>query len=173
MNRRTFLAAFSGTFFELNRAAFAKPRGGIVLEAVFGAHLPQTLRIVHWPVMTSLPNWFELRTYNSGSLHERLTNTGIFGRSGIHPLLFEAGTNLTYLIPFDSLAQRNRAWTLIDADPEWHRLRSEGEPVSVAEVTIYRPQQVGQTIGFGRLFRRPAAAGWQPTPHRNRNFSTL
>ncbi len=110
----------------------------MVLEAVFGAHLPQTLRIASWPVMDSLPAWFELRTYQCSD-PARLAALHDLARSRIHPLLFEWGTRLTYLIPFDSLAERNRGWTLFDADPEWHRLRSQGEPVSVSEVTIYRP----------------------------------
>src|ERR1700691_1254060 len=122
MYRRTFIAGLAGSM------AIARPRGGMVLEAVFGAHLPQTLRISRWPVMTSSPNWLELRTYNSAALHEHFTIGGLFERAGIHPLLFGAATNLTYLIPFDSLADRHRAWTLFDADPEWHRLRSEGKP---------------------------------------------
>ncbi len=111
MHRRTFLAGVVGG------AAFAKPRGGMAFEAVFGAHLPQTLRIPRWP-MTSAPNWLELRRYNSSLLQVE----GLFARSGIHPLMVESGTDLTYLIPFDSLDQRNRAWTLFDADPEWQRL---------------------------------------------------
>jgi hypothetical protein len=74
--------------------------------------------------------------------------SGLFLRAGIHPCRFESAENLKYLIPFDSLEERNRAWTLLDADPEWSILRSEGEPVRVSEVTIYR---VGRAI--------PPAAG--------------
>jgi hypothetical protein len=111
----------------------------MVLEAVVGAQLPHTLRIARWPVMDSLPAWFELRRYQCSD-PARLAALHDLARLRVHPLLFEWGTHLTYLIPFDSLAERNCTWTLFDADPEWDRLRSEGEPVSVTEVTIYRPR---------------------------------
>jgi hypothetical protein len=136
MYRRTFLAGLTVS------AVFAKPQGGMVFEAVFGAHLPQTLRIARWPVMTSLPNWLEFRTYNSSALHDRFTKDGLFARSGIRPLLFESGNKLTYMIPFDSLAERNQAWTRFDADPEWHSLRRKQNP-KVLEITIYRPSGAG------------------------------
>ncbi len=131
MYRRTFLAGLAGS------VAVAKPKRGMVLEAVFGARLPQTLRIAHWPAMTPRHSWYELRTYNSGLLHEPLAN-----RYGIRPLLVERGASVTFLIPFDSLAQRNHAWTQFDADPEWQRLRSEGGPVTVSEITIYQPSKL-------------------------------
>jgi hypothetical protein len=136
MYRRTFLAsAFS----------FTGVSSGTVLEAVFGAHLPATLRIAGLPARP----WFELRAYRCPSstrlaeLHRHFMKSGLFLRAGIHPCRFESGEDLKYLIAFDSLEDRNRAWTLLDSDPEWSILRSEGEPVSVSEVTIYR---VGRAI---------------------------
>ncbi len=50
--------------------------------------------------------------------------------------------NLTYLIPFDSLGAREKAWDTFNADPEWLKVREEsnknGQLVSVANVSIYR-----------------------------------
>jgi hypothetical protein len=110
----------------------------VVLEAAFGAHLPAKIRIEGLPARP----WFEMRAYrctNPAWLHRRFTESGLFARAGIDPCGVESGETLKYLIPFDSLEDRHRAWTLLDADPEWITLRSEGDPVSVSEVTIYRP----------------------------------
>jgi len=100
--------------------------------------------------------YFELRVYHASSsailiaLHKRFAGpeTKIFARSGIHPVLY--GTtmfggempNLTYLIPFDSLGAREKAWDTFNADPEWLKVREEsnknGQLVSVSNISIYR-----------------------------------
>ena len=46
-------------------------------------------------------------------------------RAGIRTLLWEtAGENLTYLIPFEDLTARDRAWTAVNTDPQWMSVRS-------------------------------------------------
>jgi len=101
--------------------------------------------------------FFELRVYHSptGSqlraVHERFAGpeTKIFARSGIHPVLYTSTLfgpnmpNLTYLIPFDSLGAREKAWDTFGADPDWIRARKEsidkgGQIVAVAEVSTYK-----------------------------------
>jgi hypothetical protein len=100
--------------------------------------------------------YFELRVYHSSSstilraLHERFAGpeTKIFARSGIHPVLYSSTVfggempNLTYLIPFDSLGAREKAWDTFGADPEWLKVREEsnknGQLVSVSNIAIYR-----------------------------------
>jgi len=83
---------------------------------------------------------YELRIYESptnrqlGYLHERFGRDGeieIFHKSGIHPILY-ANTifgpnlpNLAYLIPFESEAQREKAWATFNANPDWVRIRAE------------------------------------------------
>jgi NIPSNAP len=102
------------------------------------------------------PRYFELRVYHNSSrtilraLHERFAGpeTRIFARSGIHPVLYGTTViggdvpNLTYLIPFDSLGAREKAWDTFNADPEWVKVRAEsnknGQLVSVANVSIYK-----------------------------------
>lgn len=103
------------------------------------------------------PRYFELRTYHSPSwtqldaLHRRFAQTevGVFHRSGIFPLFYSSTLiganipNLTYLIPFDSLAAREKAWDAFSADPEWIKARKEsidesGQIVSVSDIAIYR-----------------------------------
>jgi hypothetical protein len=101
--------------------------------------------------------YFELRTYHAPTmpqlvaLHQRFAGpeVRVFHRSGIFPLFYAStliGTNLpnlTYLIPFDSLAAREKAWDAFSADPEWIKARKEsidkfGQIVSVSDIAIYR-----------------------------------
>jgi hypothetical protein len=82
---------------------------------------------------------FELRIYESptwkqlGYLHDRFAGGEIevFHQSGIHPLLY-ADTligpnqpNMAYLIPFESQAQREKAWAAFRDNPRWQKLREE------------------------------------------------
>lgn len=85
------------------------------------------------------PRYFELRVYHSPTshqqrmLHDRFSGAEvkIFHRSGIQPI-FYADTifgpdlpNLTYMMPFASLADREKAWDAFGADPEWIKVRAE------------------------------------------------
>jgi hypothetical protein len=103
------------------------------------------------------PRIFELRVYHSPSwnhllaLHERFAGPEIriFARCGIHPVLYSSGLfgehlpNLTYLIPFANLAEREKAWAKFGQDEEWKRVRREsvekhGQVSSVAQMALYR-----------------------------------
>jgi hypothetical protein len=81
----------------------------------------------------------ELRIYESptfkqlGYLHDRFAGgeIEIFHKCGIHPILY-ADTihgpnrpNMVYLIPFESEAHREAAWTAFRNDPDWQRMRDE------------------------------------------------
>jgi hypothetical protein len=100
---------------------------------------------------------FELRTYHSPTtrqlraLHERFAGPEIriFHRSGIHPILYSSTLigankpNLTYLIPFDDLAAREKAWAAFGADPEWVKVRAEsvarsGQISSVIQMSLFK-----------------------------------
>jgi len=103
------------------------------------------------------PRYFELRIYHSPTqrqlalLHERFAGPEIqiFHRSGVHPILY-ADTiigpdlpNLTYVIPFASLADREKAWDAFGADPDWARVRTEsiargGEIVNYNNISLWR-----------------------------------
>lgn len=82
---------------------------------------------------------FELRIYETptwrqlGYLHDRFDGgeIAIFHKSGIHPILY-ADTligpnqpNMAYLIPFESHAQREKAWAAFRENPEWVKIRDE------------------------------------------------
>ena len=105
-----------------------------------------------------VPRIFEVRVYHAPTelqlryLHERFggAEIPIFHRSGVHPILY-ADTiigpdmpNLTYVIPFASLADREKAWDAFGADPDWAKARSEsiargGQIVSANSITLMRP----------------------------------
>lgn len=103
---------------------------------------------------------FELRTYHSPTerqlrlVHERFTSAeiAIFHRSGVHPIFYSDTLigpdmpNLTYLMPFASLADREKAWDAFGADPEWAKARAE---------SIARGGQIVDRNSF--RFLRPAA----------------
>ena len=103
------------------------------------------------------PRYFELRTYHAPTMPQLIALHGrfagpevrVFHRSGIFPLFYSSTViganlpNLTYLIPFDSLAAREKAWAAFGADPEWIKARNEsidkfGQIVSVSDIAIYR-----------------------------------
>jgi len=103
------------------------------------------------------PRIFELRVYHSptfrqlGALHDRFSGpeVKIFHRVGIHPILYSSTLigqnmpNLTYLIPFDSLAHRETAWTAFAADAEWVKVRKDsidknGQISSVQNISLWK-----------------------------------
>ncbi len=103
------------------------------------------------------PRIFELRVYHSPTmkqlkaLHERFAGPEIriFHRVGIHPILYTTtlyGANLpslTYLIPFEDLAAREKAWNAFGSDPEWLKVRKEsieqhGQISSVIQISLFK-----------------------------------
>jgi len=82
------------------------------------------------------PRIFELRTYENPSEKANLTklkmfNTAeisIFRRTGLRPVFFGnrlAGDRmpcLTYMLTFQSLAEREKNWRIFGSDPEWKKL---------------------------------------------------
>jgi hypothetical protein len=103
------------------------------------------------------PRYFEIRVYHSPTerqlrlVHERFAGPEIkiFHRSGIHPILYAdtlAGPdmpNLTYIIPFSSLGDREKAWDTFGADAEWLKAREEsiargGQIVDYQNLSIWR-----------------------------------
>lgn len=104
------------------------------------------------------PRVFELRTYESNNfatLERKIKmfedgEIAIFRRLGMRPVFFartiigQRMPNLTYLLAFDDLAAREKAWRAFGADPEWQKLRaqpglSDAEIVSNISNAILRP----------------------------------
>ena len=103
------------------------------------------------------PRVFELRVYRSPSqrqlkaLHERFggPQLKIFQRAGVNPALFASTVigpdmpNLTYLIPFEDMAARDKSWSAFSADPEWAKLRQEfaaanGQATLFNQIELFR-----------------------------------
>lgn len=104
---------------------------GTVLEAIAAAHMPHRLFVRDSGLIgADDPRLFELRVYQS-TAPARLS--AIFRRHGIRPLMEGTGA---FLIPFDSLAAREKAWRELGADPEWAEARGES---ALREMAIYRP----------------------------------
>ena len=122
---------------EVSRRQFARVLAGsaavfaigapIALDAIVGPRLPRRL-LVHG--LSTAAVFFELRVYGS---HPRAM-LPILERHGIRPVLQRLGA---YLIPFESLEGRQRAWDAFNADPDWHALREVG-PLRVKEISLYR-----------------------------------
>jgi len=87
-------------------------------------------------------------------LHERFAGPEIriFHRVGVHPILYTTTLigpnmpNLTYLTPFASLAEREKAWEAFGADPEWIKVRKEsidkgGQITNQISITLLRPAE--------------------------------
>jgi hypothetical protein len=100
---------------------------------------------------------FELRVYHSPTwrqlkaLHERFAGPEIqiSHRVGVNPILYSSTLfgpnmpNLTYLIPFDSLAAREKAWEAFAADPDWIKVRKEsiekhGQISAVIQISLFK-----------------------------------
>jgi hypothetical protein len=82
----------------------------------------------------------ELRIYHCApgrlpALQDRFTNhtLGFFKRHGIEQIGFwttlvgPSNQALTYLLKWESLAERERKWNAFQADPEWIARRAESE----------------------------------------------
>jgi hypothetical protein len=101
---------------------------------------------------------FELRTYQSNNFKAGMRKVkmfdegeiGVFRRLGMLPVFFgqtivgRDQPNLTYMLAFDDLAHRERAWKAFGSDPEWQKLRvqpgySDAEIVSNISSAILRP----------------------------------
>jgi len=106
------------TFF----AFFAIPRV-IVLEAIAAPRMPDFKLVLAPGVRAPL---FEFRTYASPPPLD------LFEKAGIRAI---RRSNDTYMIPFRSLTERQRAWDALAADPEWRKLPKEPR---LTHISIYR-----------------------------------
>ena len=143
MTRRSFTAAMT--------AGLAAGRGGdVVLEAIYGAKLPATLRLSRH--LASQHRYFELRTYmGSADMEGIFARAGLrarrlaaqwraaasFDRSNCRPPSLCGGLEapMRFLIPFDSLKQRSQAWDRFNSDSEWALVRGL---LRLTGMTIYR-----------------------------------
>ena len=108
------------------------------------------------------PRIFELRTYESHSIKAakkkiEMFNEGgeikVFLKTGLQPVFFGETLigpkipNLTYMLVFDDLADRDAKWKVFGGDPEWKKLRSDPQyKDTVSNITdiILRPTGYSQ-----------------------------
>ena len=108
------------------------------------------------------PRIFELRTYESHSKKKakkkiEMFNEGgeiaIFLKTGLRPVFFGETLigpnlpNLTYMVPFDDMAQRDETWQKFSSSPEWKELRANpvyADTVSNINVSFLRPASYSQ-----------------------------
>jgi|SRR5581483_841563 len=132
MTRRAFSMTFTGAF--LARAAAKRASRVLVFEATAGPRLPHTLALRATPaeslaIEKKRGHVWEERSYRVAHpkpVADRLTE--IFSSAGIRPLFGKMeDASLTYFIPFENLAARDRAWTALNTDPRWISARAEFE----------------------------------------------
>jgi hypothetical protein len=105
---------------------------------------------------------FELRTYESHSIKAakkkiEMFNEGgeikIFLKTGLQPVFFGETIigpkmpNLTYMLVFEDMADRDARWRVFSGDPEWKELRGKAEyKDTVSNITdiILRPTSYSQ-----------------------------
>jgi NIPSNAP. len=125
--------------------------------------LLQSLAVIPAPVIptdatTRPPRFFELRTYQNQSRIAQqkkaaMFNNGeiaIFQRLGMLPVFIGESVigsrqpNITYMLSYDSLAEREKHWQAFSADPEWKKLSAppelkDAQIVANISNTILRP----------------------------------
>lgn len=84
---------------------------------------------------------FEMRTYESQSMAARVKKAamfndgeiGVFQRLGMRPAFIGESVigprqpNITYMLSFDSLAEREKLWSAFGSDPEWKKISSPAD----------------------------------------------
>jgi hypothetical protein len=131
-----------------------------VLLKAFGTH--QKMEVPAWDDKRA-PRLFEFRTYesrNAFSLRDKIAmfnqeEIKIFRESGFAPVFFGEGLLaprlplLSYMIGFDSMAARDKAWDAFRTNPDWARVRvrpgwTDAETVSNSHVAFLRPTTYSQ-----------------------------
>ena len=89
---------------------------------------------------------FELRAYHAPAWRDRppAAVNAAFRRAGILPILTAstAGEHVprfTFLVAFESLAIREKAWRSLEADPEWSDLEAKVTSASIYKLAPYSP----------------------------------
>jgi hypothetical protein len=95
---------------------------------------------VAFPIVELFKMIYELRVYQpiAGQMPKLLARfkdhlLPIWEKHGIHPIGFwttlvgESSNELTYILPWESLTDRETRWTAFQNDPAWHKVRDDSE----------------------------------------------
>ena len=123
---------------------------------------------------------YELRVYKAvpGQMPKLLARfrdklLPIWERHGIRPigfwttLLGESSNELTYILPWESLADRETRWTAFQNDPAWHNVRDDSERDGPIVASISNQISNSGRHPHGRSLRQEledSPAGHQPGP---------
>lgn len=102
------------------------------------------------PAASAAPRMFELRTYEARSasaLEKKIAmfnevEIALFRQIGMTPVFFGenlVGTrlpSLTYMLTFDDIAARTKAWAAFSAHPEWARIQKDPKYAANGAVTV-------------------------------------
>jgi hypothetical protein len=125
MTRREFSAALAGAT-AIPAFASGRPSRVVILKAIAGVRLPETLAITTNSPEELRRGLWELRTYRGAGPALANHLASVFPRAGIRAALQNTdGGDLTYFIPFENLTVRDQAWTAINADPQWIGARAQ------------------------------------------------
>jgi len=115
-------------------------------------------RMPELKVPTKKARIFELRRYENHSVKAskkkiEMFNVGgeieIFLKTGLQPVFFGETLigarlpNLTYMLVFDNMAERDKRWSAFSSSPEWKKLRSA-------------PEYADNVVNVNVIFLRPA-----------------
>jgi hypothetical protein len=115
ITRRVFVGGLAGA---------CVAREHLVLEAIAAERMPHRMVVIG----VSRAPFFELRDYGVSAADV----AGMLNRCGICPAVQHDGR---LLLPFESLALREKAWRELSADPEWLAMPGSAD---LKEVALYR-----------------------------------
>ena len=129
------------------RQARAELESARILEDVRSQVLVGREESLHFPAdLNSFQTGiFEVRSYDAPAWHDGVPARvlAVLRRAGIHPIVnaaTAAGEHMprfTYVVPFASLAAREKAWTTLEADAEWIDMQRESAAI-VTGKSIYK-----------------------------------
>jgi hypothetical protein len=129
------------------RQARAELESARILEEVRSQVLLVNEESLHFPAdLKSLQTGvLEIRSYDAPAWHDGVPMRVItvLRRAGVHPIVNAATaagehmSRFTYVVPFASLAAREKAWTTLEEDAEWIDMQRESA-ATVTGKSIYK-----------------------------------
>ena len=115
----------------------------VTLDAIVAPELPSALTVPAAMVASRRAGVFELRAYRNAEPELAPAIERVLERVGMNPTRWG---ECAWLIAFDSLSARERAWNLVNADPEWPSVRSRFDSYqsSLYAASLHAAQQAAE-----------------------------